>query len=128
MNASLDAISLLNNTKIFFSLEEKELSSAICHIQPHSPQGGVNDTSQNNNSCGDSKLMAVALGAVILLMALSMAIYCLYKKKNIPKEPDGRTEEPQELVYAQVTVAKKRRQEGRKKEAEPEVVYGQVKV
>ncbi|XP_036404914.1 uncharacterized protein LOC118791603 [Megalops cyprinoides] len=119
MNASLDAISLLSNTEIFFSLGENEISSAICHIQPHSPQGGVN---------GNFTLLAVAVGAIILLMALSLAIYCLYKKKNSPTEPDGRIDDTQELVYAQVTVAKKRSQIGRKKEAEPEVVYGQVKV
>ncbi|KAJ8254721.1 hypothetical protein GJAV_G00196420 [Gymnothorax javanicus] len=80
------------------------------------------------------------LGTCVLLLALLCGVgYYYYKKKQkLLQTTDGRTsakdslpgdksEDPQEIVYCQVQVGDNKKQP-KKKEQEPQVVYGEVKV
>ncbi|KAI1898475.1 hypothetical protein AGOR_G00072730 [Albula goreensis] len=90
------------------------------------------NTTQKVLTCPDKSqdiLIPVALGACLLLILLLLAVFCLIKKKQQKtgqKTPDGRPEEPQELVYSQVTVVKNKNKI--KRQQEPDVVYGEVKI
>ncbi|XP_064181590.1 hemicentin-2-like isoform X22 [Anguilla rostrata] len=77
-------------------------------------------------------VLFVVLGVCLLLMVLLLGTYCLYKKKQKQAATSQRSlvdrcEDPQELVYCQVQVVKKK-ERPKKQEQDPQVVYGEVKV
>ncbi|KAG5853367.1 hypothetical protein ANANG_G00072550 [Anguilla anguilla] len=80
----------------------------------------------------EKTVLFVVLGVCLLLMVLLSGTCCLYKKKQKQAVTSQRSlvdrcEDPQELVYCQVQVAKKK-ERPKKQEQDPQVVYGEVKV
>ncbi|KAG9346707.1 hypothetical protein JZ751_007021 [Albula glossodonta] len=85
----------------------------------------------NRNMSGDLTCTARNLvsTANTTQKVLTCPVFCLIKKKQQKtgqRTPDGRPEEPQELVYSQVTVVKNKNKI--KRQQEPDVVYGEVKI
>ncbi|XP_035265622.1 uncharacterized protein LOC118223341 [Anguilla anguilla] len=80
----------------------------------------------------EKAVLFVVLGVCLLLMVLLSGTCYLYKKKQKQAATSQRSlvdrcEDPQELVYCQVQVAKKK-ERPKKQEQDPQVVYGEVKV
>ncbi|XP_035265625.1 uncharacterized protein LOC118223343 [Anguilla anguilla] len=131
MNASLNASSLLDNTEIFFRAGGAEMVSAVCTSRPHTPEN-TSDSHTCVSPTEDKVMLPVALGVCLLLMVLLLGTCCLYKKKQkqaktSERSADDRCEDPQELVYCQVQVVKKK-ERPKKQEQDPQVTYGEVKV
>ncbi|KAJ8281607.1 hypothetical protein COCON_G00041260 [Conger conger] len=133
MNASLNAASLLNNTEIFFMDRGGEYVSAICKINSYTQNKSSENSQTTNFTCESQQLMIVSVAlatCLVLLAILLVTCCCLYKKKQ--KQPmgsqrsngDGPEGDPQELVYCQVQVAKKKD----RPKKQQQVVYGEVKV
>ncbi|XP_029113492.1 uncharacterized protein LOC114912140 isoform X2 [Scleropages formosus] len=119
-----EGLSLLENKKIFFTLHGREMLSALCYNQPK-PTSNEKDTFEKKKDC----LKSEALAIITVLLVVTVGVYFLYKRKK-DRASVGDKAYSQDLVYADVRVS---RNEGNGrtrmgKRAEPEVVYGEVKV
>nr|XP_023650571.1 uncharacterized protein LOC111834940 [Paramormyrops kingsleyae] len=119
MNATVSP-SLLYNMKIFFTVDGRETLAAVCNTSSQQT-GKKND----NHSVDMMQILFAALGTVVLLLVLTVVIYSYCRKR-----PHVQAEESkpgtEEMTYAEVTFNKNKSR--REKRAEPEVVYGELRI
>ncbi|XP_048885268.1 uncharacterized protein LOC125750941 isoform X2 [Brienomyrus brachyistius] len=118
MNATVNP-SLLYNMKIFFTVDGRETLAAVCNAS--SQQTGE----KNDNHFDMMPMLFVALGTVVLLLILTVGLYS-YCRKRPHVQAEEIKPDTEEMTYAQVTFNRKKSR--REKRAEPEVVYGEVRV